>query len=54
METATTRTPYPSDISDPERAFVAPYLTQMKQEAPQRGHDLRDVLNGQRWIGRNG
>jgi hypothetical protein len=26
-----TRKPYPSDVSDDERAFVAPYLTLMKE-----------------------
>lgn len=50
METATTRNPYPSDISNDEWAFVAPYLALMKHEASQRDHDLREVLNGPGWI----
>ncbi len=54
METATTRNLYPSDISDDEWAFVAPYLTLMKHEARQRDHDLREVLTGLRWIVRTG
>ncbi len=54
METATTRNPYPSDMSDDEWAFVAPNLTLMKHAAPQRDHGLRDVLNGVRWILRTG
>ncbi|HWQ12718.1 MAG TPA: IS5/IS1182 family transposase, partial [Roseiflexaceae bacterium] len=29
-----TRTGYPSDVSDDEWAFVAPYLTLMKEDAP--------------------
>ena len=29
---------------------MAPYLTLMKEDAPQRGHDLREVFNGLRWI----
>jgi transposase len=33
---------------------VAPYLTLMTPEAPQREHDLRKVLNGLRWIVRTG
>ena len=42
------RTPYPSDVSDDEWSFVAPYLTLMTEEAPQREHDLREVFNGLR------
>src|SRR5215469_14418323 len=41
------RKPYPSDVSDDEWAFMAPYLTLMTEEAPQREHDLR-------WIVRTG
>jgi transposase len=48
------RTPYPSDVSDDEWSFVAPYLTVMTEEAPQREHDLREVFNGLRWIVRTG
>jgi transposase len=44
------RKPYPSDVTDDEWAFVAPYLTLMKEDAPQRDHDLRAVFNGLRWI----
>jgi len=46
--------PYPSDVTDDEWAFVAPYLTLMKEDAPQRDHDLRAVFNGLRWIIRTG
>ena len=45
-----TRKPYPSDISDEEWAFVAPYLTLMSEDAPQREHSLREVFNGLRWM----
>jgi transposase len=45
---------YPSDVSDDEWSFVAPYLTLMKEEAPQREHSLREVFNGLRWIVRTG
>jgi len=48
------RKAYPSDVSDEEWAFVAPYLTLMTEEAPQRGHSLREVFNGLRWIIRAG
>ncbi len=55
METTlTARKPYPSDVSDDEWAFVAPYLTLMREDAPQREHSLREVFNGLRWIVRTG
>jgi transposase len=54
MDTTTVRNHYPSDISDEEWDFIAPYLTLMKADAPQRDHDLREVLNGLRWIVRTG
>jgi transposase len=43
------RKPYPSDVSDEEWAFVAPYLSLMTEEAPQRTHALREVVNGLRY-----
>jgi transposase len=49
-----TRKPYPSDVGDDEWAFVAPYLTLMREEAPQRDHALREVFNGLRWVARTG
>jgi transposase len=48
------RKPYPSDVSDDEWAFVAPYLTLMTEDAPQRGYRLREVFNGLHWIVRAG
>jgi transposase len=45
---------YPSDVSDEEWAFCAPYLTLMKEEAPQREHSLRGLYNGLRWFVRAG
>jgi transposase len=48
------RKAYPSDISDEEWGFVAPYLTLMTEEAPQRDHSLREVFNGLRWMVRAG
>jgi transposase len=46
--------PYPSDVTDEEWALVAPYLTLMTEDAPQRSHSLRQVFNGLRWIVRAG
>ena len=40
---------YPSDVSDDEWAFAAPYLTLLREDAHQRAHDLRAVLNAVRW-----
>ncbi len=49
------RKPYPSDVSDEEWAFVAPYLALVREEdAPQRNHELREVFNGLRWVVRTG
>ncbi|PXW92271.1 putative transposase of IS4/5 family DUF4096, partial [Sphaerotilus hippei] len=49
-----TRKPYPSDISEEEWHFVAPYLRLMDVNAPQRRHDLREVFNALRWLARAG
>ena len=37
------RKAYPTDVSDEEWAFVAPYLTLMTEDAPQRDHPLRSA-----------
>lgn len=50
---ATTRS-YPSDITDDEWAFVAPYLCLMRADAPQRDHPLRALFNGLRYLGHTG
>jgi transposase len=49
-----TRKSYPSDVTDDEWAFVAPYLCLMREDAPQREHDLRDVFDGLRYLVRTG
>ena len=49
-----TRKPYPSDVTDDEWAFVAPYLCLMREDAPQRDHALRDVFDGLRYLVRTG
>ena len=48
------RKPYPTDVSDEEWAFVAPYLALLRRDAPQRRHDVREVCNALRWIVRTG
>jgi transposase len=48
------RKAYPSDVSDEEWALVAPYLTLMSEDAPQREYPLREVFNGLRYIVRAG
>jgi transposase len=54
MDTSSPRTPYDSDVSDEEWAFLVPYLTLMREDAPQRKHPLRELLNGLRYIARTG
>jgi transposase len=44
------RTPYPSDVSDEEWSFVAPSLMLLLEDAGQRSYSLREVFNGLRWI----
>ncbi len=46
------RRPYLSDVFAEERAFVAPYLTLTRLDAPQRQHDPREVFNTLRWTAR--
>ena len=48
------RKPYPSDVTDEEWAFAAPYLTLMREDAAQREHPLREVFNGLRYAVRAG
>ena len=44
------RSGYPSDVSDEEWAFVAPYLALCREDAAQRDYPLRDVFNALRYI----
>ena len=46
--------PYPTDCSDDEWAFAAPYLALVREDAPQRRHDLRHMFDAVRWIARAG
>ena len=50
----TTRKSYPSDVSDAEWEFLLPYLTLMRSDAPQRGHDLKEVFNAVRYVVKTG
>jgi transposase len=49
-----TRNPYPSDVSDDEWEFIAPYLTLLTLDALQRKHDLREVFNALRYLAHTG
>lgn len=46
--------PYPSDVSDEEWSFVAPYLALNRPDSEPREHDLRAVFNALRWLVRSG
>src|SRR6516165_10 len=54
MSAAPIRKPYPSDVSDDEWSLVVPYLTLMKEDAPQREYPLRELLNALRYLVRYG
>jgi transposase len=54
FKTRGTRTDYPSDVTDEEWAFCAPYLTLMTEEAPQREYTLRALFNAVRYMVRAG
>lgn len=45
---------YPSDVSDDEWAFCVGYLALVREDAPQRKHDLRAVFDALRYITRTG
>jgi transposase len=48
------RKAYPTDVSDEEWAFCAPYLTLMRDDAPQREYPLREMFNALLWMVRAG
>lgn len=45
---------YPSDVSDAEWEFLLPYLTLMREDAPQREYNLRELFNGMRYVVKTG
>jgi hypothetical protein len=49
-----THQPYPSDVSDSECEFVLPSLCLLPEDAGQRVHHLRDIVDGLRWLVRSG
>lgn len=51
---ARTPKPYPSDLDDDHWAFVAPYVTLMREDAPQREYGLRRVMDALLWVVRTG
>jgi transposase len=54
LKTRGTKTDYASDVSDEEWAFCAPYLTLMKEDAPQREYAMRGLFNAVRYMVRAG
>ena len=54
FKTRGTRTSYPSDVSDEEWEFCAPYLTLMKEDAAQREYPTRGLFNAVRYMVRAG
>jgi len=48
------KTRYPSDVSDDEWEFAAPYLTLMTPQAPQRKYELREIFNALRYLVKTG
>ena len=48
------RRSYPPDVTDEEWALVAPYLTLMREDAPQREYPLREMFNALRYVVRTG
>ena len=49
-----TRKSYPSDASDAEWEYLAPYLTLKREDAPQREHALRDIFDAMRYVVKTG
>lgn len=48
------RKAYPSDVSEADWEFLAPYLALVREDSPQRVHDLREVFNALRYIVKTG
>lgn len=54
MSSSATKTRYPSDVSEEEGAFAAPYLALVREDAPQREHSLREVFNALPYLVKTG
>ena len=50
----TTRKSYPSDVTDAEWEFLLPYLTLMREDAPQREYSLRELFDALRYVVKTG
>ncbi|SRR6266849_2189531 len=50
----TTRKSYPSDVSDAEWEFLAPFLALMREDAPQREYSMRDLFDATRYVAKTG
>lgn len=48
------RKPYPTDVTDEEWASAAGDLVLMREDVPQREHNLRKVFNALSYIVRGG
>ncbi len=48
------RQAYPSDVRDDEWAYLLPYLTLMREDAPQREYALRELFNALRYVVKTG
>jgi len=51
---STTRKSYPSDVTDAEWEFLVPYLTLMREDAPQREYSSRELFNALRYVVKTG
>lgn len=51
---STPRKSYKSDVTDAEWEFLTPYLTLMREDAPQRAYPLRDVFDAVRYVVKTG
>ena len=45
---------YPSDVSDADWLFLCPYLTLMREDAPQREYPMRELFNAIRYVVKTG
>jgi transposase len=51
---SSTRKSYPSDVRDEEWEYLLPYLTLMREDAPQREYALRELFNALRYVVKTG
>lgn len=51
---STTRKSYPSDVTDAEWESLLPYLTLMREDAPQRAYALRELFDALRYVVKTG